>query len=281
MQEVKLVVSYDDYEEGIRMGDLIKELVAKPEANALESLVIGDWGQAYENSPEEGFMSTLIELAPSFPALKRLFIGDMDSEECEVSWIIQTNLAPLLQAFPQLKAFLIKGSSGLGLEPIQHANLEELVIICGGLPKTVLASIARAELPELRKLELYLGVEDYGFDGSLEDVLPLLEKGLFPKLEYLGLKDSEIQDEIAKAIADAPILDQVQVLDLSEGTLSDEGAEALLVSDKIQKLKHLNLSYHYMTDKMLTRWKQSGISVDVSDQQQSDEDDWRFPLLTE
>ncbi|WKL03555.1 STM4015 family protein [Paenibacillus amylolyticus] len=281
MQEVKLVVSYDDYEDGIRMEKLIKELAAKPEASSLESLVIGDWGQAYENSPEEGFMGTLIELAPSFPALKRLFIGDMDSEECEVSWIIQTNLAPLLQAFPQLKAFVIKGSSGLELEPLRHANLEELVIICGGLPKSVLASIARAELPELRKLELYLGVDDYGFNGSLEDVLPLLEKGLFSKLEYLGLKNSEIQDEIAKAAADAPILDQLQVLDLSEGTLTDEGAEALMKSDKIQKLKHLNLSYHYMTDKMITRWKQSGISVDVSDQQQSDEDDWRFPLLTE
>lgn len=145
----------------------------------------------------------------------------------------------------------------------------------------MLASIARAKLPELRKLELYLGVDDYGFDGSLQDVLPLLEQGLFPKLVYLGLKDSEIQDEIAKAAAEAPILDQLEILDLSEGTLSDEGAEALLASNKIKKLKHLNLSYHYMTDEMLIRWKRSGISVDVSEQQQSDEDDWRYPSLTE
>ena len=71
------------------------------------------------------------------------------------------------------------------------------------------------------------------------------------------------------------------MLDLSEGTLSDEGAEALLTSDKVKKLKHLNLSYHYMTDQMMQRWKQSGLSVDISDQQESDEDDWRFPMLTE
>lgn len=280
MQEVKLVVSYDDYEEGIRMENLIKELAAKPEASSLESLVIGDWGQAYENSPDE-FMGTLMESAPSFPLLKKLFIGDMGFEECEVSWIIQTNLAPLLSAFPELKSFSVKGSSGLSLEPLQHAKLEELFIICGGLPKDVLSSITRAELPELRKLELYLGVDDYGFDGSLEDVLPLLEQGLFPKLTYLGLKDSEIQDEIAKAVAEAPILDQLDVLDLSQGTLSDEGAEALLASDRIKRLKHLDLSHHYMTNEMLIRWKRSGISVDVSDQQQSDEDDWRYPSLTE
>lgn len=280
MQEVKLVVSYDDYEDGIRMEKLIKDLAAKPEAGSLESLVIGDWGQAYESSPQE-FMSTLIESASSFPSLKKLFIGDMGFEECEVSWIIQTNLTPLLGAFPELTSFSIKGSSGLSLEPLQHAKLEELIIICGGLPKEVLSSITHAKLPELRKLELYLGVDNYGFDGSLEDVLPLLEKGLFPKLVYLGLKDSEIQDEIAKAAAEAPILDQLAVLDLSQGTLSDEGAEALLASDKIKQLKHLDLSYHYMTDEMIRRWNQSGISVDVSDQQQSDEDDWRYPSLTE
>lgn len=280
MQEVKLVVSYDDYEEGIRMETLLQDLAAKPEAAVLESLIIGDWGQAYENSPQE-FQDTLIKLAPSFPALKKLFIGDMESEECEVSWIVQTNLAPILQAFPNLTSFVIKGSSGLEIEPLQHSKLEELIIICGGLPNDVLSSIVTAKLPELRKLELYLGVEDYGFDGALEDVLPLLEKGRFPKLEYLGLKNSEIQDEIAKAVADAPILDQIQVLDLSEGTLSDEGAEALLTSDKVKKLKHLNLSYHYMTDQMMQRWKQSGLSVDISDQQESDEDDWRFPMLTE
>lgn len=280
MQEVKLVVSYDDYEDGIRMEKLIKDLAAKPEAGSLESLVVGDWGQAYENSPQE-FMSTLIQSASSFPSLKKLFIGDMGFEECEVSWIIQTNLTPLLGAFPELTSFSIKGSSGLSLEPLQHAKLEELIIICGGLPKEVLSSITHAKLPELRKLELYLGVDNYGFNGSIEDVLPLLEKGLFPKLVYLGLKDSEIQDEIAKAAAEAPILDQLEVLDLSQGTLSDEGAEALLASDKIKQLKHLDLSYHYMTDEMIRRWNQSGISVDVSDQQQSDEDDWRYPSLTE
>ncbi|MEK4366831.1 MULTISPECIES: STM4015 family protein [unclassified Paenibacillus] len=280
MQEVKLVVSYDDYEDGIRMEKLIKELAAKPEARSLESLVIGDWGQAYENSPDE-FMGTLVESAPSFPSLKKLFIGDMGFEECEVSWIIQTNLTPLLGAFPELKSFSVMGSSGLSLEPLQHAKLEELIIICGGLPKEVLSSITHAKLPELRKLELYLGVDNYGFNGSLEDVLPLLEKGLFPKLVYLGLKDSEIQDEIAKVAAEAPILDQLEVLDLSQGTLSDEGAEALLASDKIKKLKHLDLSYHYMTNEMISRWNRSGISVDVSDQQQSDEDDWRYPSLTE
>ena len=71
------------------------------------------------------------------------------------------------------------------------------------------------------------------------------------------------------------------MLDLSDGTLSDDGAEALLASDKIKQLKHLDLSYHFMTDETMEQFNQLGMSVDVSDQQESDEDDWRFPMLTE
>lgn len=280
MIEIRLSVGYDEYEEGVRMSELIEKLASSADGEKLSILTIGDWGQAYENSPDS-FLETLISHKDSFPNLSKLFIGDMGFEECEVSWINQTNLSPLLAAFPNLQSLTIKGSQELSLQPLVHEKLQELVIICGGLPKSVLEEITSAKLPELKKLELYLGVDDYGFDGGIEDVMPLLQGDLFPKLTYLGLKDSEIQDEIAIAIADAPILDQLEILDLSYGTLSDEGGKALLASERVKKLKHLNLSYHYMSDELLLRWKQAGLSVDVTDQQETDEDDWRYPFLTE
>ncbi|WP_339209521.1 STM4015 family protein [Paenibacillus sp. FSL K6-3182] len=278
--EIRLSVGYDEYEEGVRMSELIEKLASSADGEKLSILTIGDWGQAYENSPDS-FLESLISHKDSFPNLTKLFIGDMGFEECEVSWINQTNLSPLLAAFPNLQSLSIKGSQELSLQPLVHEKLQELVIICGGLPKSVLEEITSAKLPELKKLELYLGVDDYGFDGGIEDVMPLLQGDLFPKLTYLGLKDSEIQDEIAIAIADAPILDQLEILDLSYGTLSDEGGKALLASERVKKLKHLNLSYHYMSDELLLRWKQTGLSVDVTDQQETDEDDWRYPFLTE
>ncbi|WP_200930757.1 STM4015 family protein [Bacillus sp. FJAT-28004] len=278
--EIRLSVGYDEYEEGVRMSGLIEKLASSADGEQLSILTIGDWGQAYENSPDS-FLETLISHKDSFPNLTKLFIGDMGFEECEVSWINQTNLSPLLAAFPNLQSLSIKGSQELSLQPLVHDKLQELVIICGGLPKSVIEEITSAKLPELKKLELYLGVEDYGFDGGIEDIMPLLKGDLFPKLTYLGLKDSEIQDEIAIAIADAPILDRLEILDLSYGTLTDEGGKALLASERVKKLKHLNLSYHYMTDELLLRWKQSNLSVDVTDQQETDEDDWRYPFLTE
>ncbi|WP_179032690.1 STM4015 family protein [Paenibacillus kribbensis] len=279
--EVKLVVDFDDYESGQTMAKLIEELAAKPDSVEITDLIIGDWGGAYENSPED-FIPVLVQHKDQFPKLRKLFIGDMEYDECEVSWINQTNLSPLLEAFPALESFYVKGSQDLSLEPLRHSHLQELVIICGGLPASVLQQIYHAELPELRKLELYLGVDEYGFDGGLEDVLPFLDNNPFPKLTYLGLKDSEIQDEIAIAAANAPVIGQLEVLDLSQGTLSDQGAEALLASESIKGLKHLDLSYHYMSSEMVERWKNSGLSVNVDDQQEADEeDDWRYPSLTE
>ncbi|RAU99875.1 STM4015 family protein [Paenibacillus sp. YN15] len=279
MSEVKLTVAYEDYENGVQMKQLIEELAAQPESKELESLVIGDWGGSYEND-SSSVVEALVQAKEAFPKLRKLFIGDMDSEECEVSWIMQSDVAPLLTAFPELISLTIQGSTGLSLNPARHEKLEELVIICGGLGKDVLDSIAQAHFPRLKKLELYLGVDSYGFDGTLEDVLQVAKSGKFPELVYLGLKDSEIQDEIAAALADAPILDQLHTLDLSMGTLSDAGAEALLNSDRVKKLQRLDLSHHYMSEKMIKRWKQSGLNVDVSDAQGED-DEYRYPALTE
>ncbi|AIQ27854.1 hypothetical protein P40081_06390 [Paenibacillus sp. FSL P4-0081] len=281
MTAVKLSIDYDAFEEGKRIETEIEQLSKSPEAAEVSSLTIGDWGQAYENSSEDA-VQALVKLSASFPALRRLFIGEMGYEECEISWITQTDLSPLLPAYPELQSLTAQGGTNLRLSQLQHEKLEELVIITGGLGKNVLADIAAANLPNLQKLELYLGVDNYGFDGGLEDLYPLIAPGKFPKLTYLGLKNSEIQDEIAAALADAPILDQLETLDLSLGTLSDTGAEALLASGKIKGLKLLNLSHHYMSDGMIQRWKNSGLPADVSDQQKSDdEDDWRYPSITE
>ncbi|WP_028562901.1 STM4015 family protein [Paenibacillus pinihumi] len=281
MTEIRLTIDYDGYESGQRMDNLINELAQKPESSTLTGLVIGDWGEAYQNSPDT-FLEALISNKDSFPQLRNLFIGDMGFEDCEVSWIVQTDLTPVLKAFPKLQSFTIKGSTGLTLPDLRHNALEELVIICGGLPQEVIQQIRDAHLPELKKLELYLGVDQYGFDGSLEDIVPFLEQERFPKLTYLGLKDSELQDEIALAAADAPILDQLHTLDLSLGTLTDKGAEALISSERVRKLAYLDLNYHYMSDEMIQLWKDTGMNVNVDDQQESDdEDDWRYPSLTE
>jgi hypothetical protein len=279
----RLALSYDECEEGKTFEGLLEEFYKDPTSKDVEYLVIGPWQETWENS-SKFIVDNLVENKDKLPNIKGLFVGDMESEDCEISWIIQCDLSPLLKAFPNLEELKIRGSSGLRLSALQHEKLKTLIIECGGLGSDVIDDILESRLPNLEHLELYLGVDEYGFNGTIENLKPFMKKGLFPKLKYLGLKDSEIQDEIAQEIADSEILDQLHTLDLSLGTLTDKGAESLLKSIRIKNLKFLDLNYHYMSDDMMEKIKSLGIEVDVSEQQEDEEyndEIYRYPAVTE
>lgn len=277
----RIAVNYDEAEEGKTLLEKLRAFVESPQAAATTALVIGSWEEAYESTCQDA-LDYLAANSAKLPALTELFVGDMDSEECEISWINQGDYTALLKAFPQLERLHIKGSTELVLssEPLVHASLKALTIECGGLPKSIIETITGAKLPNLEYLNLYLGVDEYGFDASLEDLRPLMSGELFPKLTHLALADSEIADEIAEAIADAPVLDRLETLDLSKGTLTDKGGEALLASSKIRQLKRLDLHYHYLSNEMITTLKGLDLILDVTEQQEM-EDDWRYPAVTE
>jgi len=277
----RIGVSYDEAEEGKTLLEKVTAFLDSSQATEVESLVIAAWEEAFDNGPQES-LDLLIANPGKLPQLKELFVGDMDSEECEISWITQADYTNLFAAFPALERLHIKGSKDLILssQPLKHEHLKALTIECGGLPKEAIEKIATAHLPNLEYLQLYIGVDEYGFDGKIDDLRPFMQKGLFPKLKHLGLVDSEIANEIAIEIAQASVLEQLETLDLSMGTLSDEGGRALLDSSKIAGLKKLDLHYHYLSNDMVKEFKKLSILVDVTDQQDT-EDEWRYPAVTE
>ena len=277
----RLSVGYDEAEEGKTLKEKVEAFLESAQAAEVESIVIGTWEEPYENCPQEA-LDSLIANSNQLPQLKELFVGDMDSEDCEISWIKQADYTSLFAAFPSLERLHIKGSTDLTLStlPLQHQHLKALTIECGGLPKSIIETIATAQLPELEYLQLYIGVDEYGFDGALDDLRPFMQRGLFTKLKHLGLVDSEIANEIAIEIANAPVLAQLETLDLSMGTLSDEGGQALLNSKAIAGLQKLDLHYHYLSNDLVKEFKKMSIMVDVSDQQDI-EDEWRYPAVTE
>jgi len=281
-QVYRLAYNGDD-----KFQDMLDRFFNTPNVIEIQALIIGDWSSDdyYTSDTNPDFLLLqLIEQRNKLPNLKALFIGDITSEECEISWILQTDYAPLLQAFPQLEQLRVCGSNGLGFSQLEHNNLKTLIIESGGLPETVIQSIIDAKLPALEHLELWLGEKEYGFDGDIETIKPLLETGRFPKLRYLGLRDSEIVDEIAIEIATAPILNQLDVLDLSLGILTDKGAQALLNSERIKSLKKLDLHHHYMSTSMMEKLKRLDIEVDVSEQEEDEYDDgeiYRYVAVSE
>ncbi len=235
-------------------------------------LVIGAWETEYPQGSPDKIIQSLVASREKFPNLEAIFLGDIIYEENEISWIENTDVSPLLTAFPNLKFFRVRGADGLSLGGLNHANLQHLGVESGGLPVNVLNEVINSHLPNLEHLELWLGSENYGFNFDVEALAPIFEGSNFPKVTYLGLRDSEISDEIAKVIVEAPILDQLQVLDLSMGTLGDEGAQALYESDRIKKLIRLNLDHHYCSDDMMQ--KMLSLPIEVSMDEQEIEDVW-------
>ncbi|HEX7640372.1 MAG TPA: STM4015 family protein, partial [Burkholderiaceae bacterium] len=221
-----------DHDDDTSMVERLEQFLQAADPAGVTALVFGDWEDSYD-APPEAVLDLLCRRAADLPALRALFVGDMTYEECEISWIKQADYTWVLEAFPALQVLRIRGSDGLVLPAdAAHAQLRELVIECGGLPKSVLERLAGARLPALERLELWLGTDEYGFDGDLDDVRAAVDALRSPRLRELALRDAEIADEVAAWLAGEDWVAQLSVLDLSLGTLGDAGAQALLASPR-------------------------------------------------
>lgn len=278
--------SYEETEAGKNASTMIEDIMADEEFSQLEEIVIGCWGEAWDDdSSAQPLVDGIVANKEKFSHIKSLFIGDMDYEDCEVSWIMQADYSALWEAMPQLEELTIKGSNELTLGNVEHKNLKSLIIICGGLPAEVIKEIQNAKLPELRRLLLYIGVEDYGFDGDIETIKTFLEKSDFPQLVYLGITDSEIQDEITEAVLNSKYMKFIKTLDLSMGTLTDKGGQYILDNiGNYPNIENLDLHYNYLSDEMIEKLQGLSVSVNTDEQEEAEEyngDIYYIAMLTE
>ncbi|MFD3731939.1 STM4015 family protein [Streptomyces sp. NPDC058632] len=250
---------------------------AHVDTTRVRALIVGAWEDAYDSAPS-GIIQALLAARDRLPALRSVFLGDITFEECEISWINQTDVTPLLAGFPALEEFGVRGGQGLGFPALRHEALRSLTMETGGLPVEVVRGVGASELPALEHLDLWLGTSWYGADSEAADLEPILSGDRFPRLRHLALRNSEIQDEVAAAVASAPVVARLEVLDLSMGTLSDDGAVALLGGQPLTHLKKLDLHHNYLSEPLRQRLSETfaaaGVEVDLDpDDAEADEDD--------
>jgi len=274
--------------------ELWRSFTDRVPSTEVQALVIGPWWDD-EYTGLRPALELIVADAERFPSLRALFLADVAAEECEISWLQLTDVTPALEAFPLLTEFGVRGGDPVGLgeeplslQPVRHEALRVLRFESGGLPGQVVRSVGACELPRLEHLELWLGVTEYGGDATVADLAPLLAGGRLPALRHLGLQDSELQDEIAAALASAPVVAQLQSLSLSMGTLTDTGAQALLDGQPLTHLKHLDLHHHYLSkdvaDRVRTAFGSAGTEVDLSQQQtvhRYRDEEWRYVAVSE
>lgn len=241
------------------------DLLAEP---AIEDVAGFSLGQSETEddvckAPVEPLLA-LIDARELLKGLRAFKIGMLERDQCELSWIKIGNLNPFLSAYSNLELLHIKGSGELSFGELNMPELRSLTIVTGGLKSEVVRQILSGHLPKLEHLELYLGESSYGSTVGIEDFAPLLSGRLFPKLKYLGIKNSPFQDEIAQVLATSPILERIETLDLSDGILTDAGAQALLDSPLILQLKNLDIIHHWMSDEMVA--KLEALPIEVNNQ---------------
>ncbi|WP_330347259.1 STM4015 family protein [Streptomyces sp. NBC_00582] len=225
--------------------------------------------------------------ADRLTGLQALYLADLMFEESELSWIVQGDVSPILQAYPRLRELAVRGSTdgfgegpGLEFKPIGHDGLRVLRFENGGLPAHVLHGLAASELPALEHLDIWLGAEWYGRTATVEDLAPVLDGSALPALRRLGLQNADVQDEVAAAVASAPVVPRLTALHLGRGTLTDAGAEALLTGQPLTHLEELDLHHHYLSDAMAERVRRTlephGVRVDLSGRPELEEGEERY-----
>ncbi|WP_018656951.1 STM4015 family protein [Actinomadura flavalba] len=254
---------------------------ARVDLARVTTLVLGDWSSPYD-AAYVPVVPLLTAAAAELPNLRSLFLGDIVGEEQEISWITHTDITPLFTAFPRLERLDVRGSQGLRLEPFASASLRTLRFEDGGLPAHIVGAVAASDLPNLEHLAFWLGTVNYGGDTTLDDLAPLLAGDRFPSLKHLGLENSELQDEIAAAVASAPGVAWLESLSLALGTLSDDGVEALLSGQPLGHLARLDLHHHFVGEEMERRLRAAlpDVDVDLTDRQ-TRQGDGRFIAVAE
>jgi hypothetical protein len=263
------------------LAERFTALIDTVDVRRVRALIVGmtGYGSGFDSSAA---VQLLVDHASEFPSLRAIFFADVISEESDVAYIVHSDVMPILEAYPQLEAFHVRGSGGYdwnekrmaAVRPFKHEALRTLVFESGGLSAETMGAVGESEIPELEHLEFYFGEQDYGGGAGIDDIAWLLSGETFPKLRHLGLRDAPNQDEIAAALAHAPIVARLEELDLSLGTLGDEGAAALLAGQPLTHLRKLDLHHHFMSSAMTQRLREALPNVELNLDEQNEPESW-------
>ena len=259
-----------DREDAPRPGQMIRLLLKSDASRFLHQLDIG----ITDLEGDAQFQDELNALSKTgkLPTIRRLVVGDFTSEECEISWSSIGNVGKVWPVLPNLQYLKVHGGE-ISLGDIEHDELRELVVETGGLPGSTARKLSDVSLPKLTSLELWLGTADYGGSSAVKDLAGLLQGKGLPELKHLGLQNADFQDEIVAALCTAPIVKQLESLDVSMGVLTSDGANAMVAhADHFAHLKSINVDESWIDDAGQDALRQAfGDRIHIGSQNEDDE----------
>ncbi len=242
-----------------------------------------------ETDDLEEILNYFIENKEKYQDIEYFTFGDMTFEVAEISWIEQVNYNNFFKAFPNIKGFSVQGCMNLSLGTMDLPNLEILEIHCSNLQSSVLKEIQNSNLPNLKKLNLFVGTDEYDCNVSAKDIKEFLSSTNFPKLSVLGFPNvyEDIFSDTLKAIFESKYINQILTLDISKSVSKDDDVKYIIENiKKAEKLKYLDISYNYVSNEKLEELEELlselDIDFDTADSEYEDyEEGYASPMYTE
>ncbi|NMO19828.1 WGR domain-containing protein [Pyxidicoccus fallax] len=276
-------VGLKDEDDPTNVTQVVKALLVHPAARFLRELTIGNahFGDDISYSDIVEALTEALTWLGGSKTLQRLFIGDFEyPDDYEISWLHLHDVSAPLKLLPNLRSLRLRGAS-LEIGDIDLPELREFTVETGGLPLSAVRSIANARWPKLERLEVWFGSHNYGGEGGVEDIQPILDGKGLPHLKHLGLRNAEFTDDLCEVLPHAKVLPRLETLDLSMGAMSDQGARILAENARaFAHLKRLDVSRNTLTDEGQQRVAQMGPSVNAGNQRDYEED-YRYVAVGE
>src|SRR4029450_3570514 len=109
----RLGLSFEETEKGMAWADRLNAYLDQPKAEKTVGIGVGGGADLCGGDDSSAAIEALVNARDRLPNLTALFLGDVTFEDCEISWITQTDVSPLLSAYPNLRHFGVRGSNNL------------------------------------------------------------------------------------------------------------------------------------------------------------------------
>jgi len=273
IRSARVAESWQSMEHDTALGahELLEALMTHPSGRWLQELTLGLMNPDDEET-YAGALEVLDRSGPR-PALRSLFIGDFElQDEMEISWTRIGDLGPIWPLYPNLQQVTLQAGD-FELGRIDLPALRSFELRTGGLRRACIEAVCQARWPALQRLVVWFGDSNYGAEGTIEDLRPLLAGASVPRLRELGLMNCELTDDICRELPGSAVAARLERLDLSMGTMSDEGARALAAgAQAFGNLKQLNVEQNFLSDDAVQALQGLCAEVRAGDQEQADGD---------
>ncbi len=208
------------------LEDVTRQFLVSPMARFVESLRFGLAGQGDEND----WAPTIHAVAssPRAPHIRALYFNHYDSDDGELSWTPYGDFSGVWDKLPALEVLHVRSGAGGTLGATALPNLRTLIRESGGLGQAEIDELLAIRAPKLEHLEIWFGAANYGAEGELSSLRPVLDGTAYPALRHLGIVNCEFVDAAIPELARSKILPQLTSLDLSKGVMARTATASLV-----------------------------------------------------